>query len=249
MGGISPQNITELRPVAPIVDIEFLTYIIVIIFCIASNKAKINLADGFMILGLVFMAMSSVRCISYLLLIGSIPLTRIIFNYMNSYNKYDAIDIAYEKVINKYKFLKISFAFYMFVVALSVFTQVNFGKKFVNETKYPVAACEYILDNLDVESMRIYNEFNYGSYLEYKGIPVFIDSRSEMYTEQYNDTTVFQDYIDIEDGRKNYMEVFDKYNITHVLIPSDDIVAKYIFNDSNYKLIYEDSNFVLYERV
>ena len=168
---------------------------------------------------------------------------------MNSYNKYDAIDIAYEKVINKYKFLKISFAFYMFVVALSVFTQINFGKEFVNETKYPVAACEYILDNLDVESMRIYNEFNYGSFLEYKGIPVFIDSRSEMYTEQYNDTTVFQDYIDIEDGRKNYMEVFDKYNITHVLIPSDDIVAKYIFNDSNYKLIYEDSNFVLYERV
>ena len=45
------------------------------------------------------------------------------------------------------------------------------------------------------------------------------------------------------------MEVFDKYDITHALLPKDDIVTKYIFNDSNYKLIYEDSNFVLYEKV
>lgn len=194
------------------------------------------------------MSMCSVRCISYLLFIGSIPLTRLIFNYIGNY-KYDAVDIAYEKGINKYRFLKISFVFYMFVMALSVFVQINLGGKFVNEKSYPVEACEYILANLDVENMRIFNGFNYGSYLEYKGIPVFIDSRSEMYTEQYNDITVFQDFVDIQKGKKSYMEVFDKYDITHALLPKDDIVTKYIFNDSNYKLIYEDSNFVLYEKV
>ena len=137
----------------------------------------------------------------------------------------------------------------MLVMALSVFVQINLGGKFVNEKSYPVEACEYILANLDVENMRIFNGFNYGSYLEYKGIPVFIDSRSEMYTEQYNDITVFQDFVDIQKGKKSYMEVFDKYDITHALLPKDDIVTKYIFNDSNYKLIYEDSNFVLYEKV
>lgn len=248
MGGISPQYINELRAAIPIVDVGFLVYIIASIFCIASNKTKINLADGFMMLGLIFMSMCSVRCISYLLFIGSIPLTRLIFNYIGNY-KYDAVDIAYEKGINKYRFLKISFVFYMLVMALSVFVQINLGGKFVNEKSYPVEACEYILANLDVENMRIFNGFNYGSYLEYKGIPVFIDSRSEMYTEQYNDITVFQDFVDIQKGKKSYMEVFDKYDITHALLPKDDIVTKYIFNDSNYKLIYEDSNFVLYEKV
>ena len=55
------------------------------------------------------------------------------------------------------------------------------------ETKvYPVDATEYILNNLEVNDMRIYNSFNFGSYLEFKGIPVFIDSRSGIYTEEFN---------------------------------------------------------------
>ena len=248
MGGISPQNISELRAVIPIVDISFLLYMVIAILCVASSKVKINLADGFMMLGLIFMSMYSVRCIAYLLFIGSIPLARLIFSYMSNY-EYNVLDIVYEKFVEKKLILKAFFAFYMIVVALSVFSEINLGKKFVNEKSYPVEASEYILANLDIKSMRIFNGFNYGSYLEYMGIPVFIDSRSEMYTEQYNDTTVFQDFVDVEKGRKTYIEIFNKYNITHALLPKNNIVTRYIVNDSNYNLIYEDNNFVLYEKI
>ncbi len=247
MGGISPQNISELRAVIPAVDVSFLIYVVVAMIFISSSKVKINLADGFMMLGLTLMAMLSVRCVAYLLFIGCIPLTRLIFNYMSNYD-YNILDIAYEKFIDK-GFVRVFFVFYMTVIALSVFTDINLGKKFVNESSYPVAASEYILANLDVENMRLFNGFNYGSYLEYKNIPVFIDSRSEMYTEQYNDTTVFQDFVDVQNGNKTYMEVFDKYDITHALLPKDNIVTRYISNDSNYNLIYDDNNFVIYEKI
>ena len=33
--------------------------------------------------------------------------------------------------------------------------------------------------------MKIYNEYNYGSYLLFRGIPVFIDSRCDLYTKEY----------------------------------------------------------------
>lgn len=34
--------------------------------------------------------------------------------------------------------------------------------------------------------MKIYNEYNYGSYLLFRGIPVFVDSRADLYTPQFN---------------------------------------------------------------
>ena len=51
---------------------------------------------------------------------------------------------------------------------------------FVDESSYPVQACDYILENIDLENARFYNEYNYGSYMLFRGIPVFIDSRADL---------------------------------------------------------------------
>lgn len=34
--------------------------------------------------------------------------------------------------------------------------------------------------------MKLFNEYNYGSYLLYKGVPVFIDSRADLYAPEFN---------------------------------------------------------------
>ena len=39
-----------------------------------------------------------------------------------------------------------------------------------------------------MSSMRLFNEYNYGSYLLYEGIPVFIDSRADLYAPEFNGT-------------------------------------------------------------
>ena len=57
---------------------------------------------------------------------------------------------------------------------------------FVNENSYPIEACNYILENLDVQNIKLFNEYNYGSYLLYRGIPVFIDSRADLYAPEFN---------------------------------------------------------------
>ena len=43
-----------------------------------------------------------------------------------------------------------------------------------------------MLQNLDVKNIKLFNEYNYGSYLLYKGIPVFIDSRADLYAPEFN---------------------------------------------------------------
>ena len=97
--------------------------------------------------------------------------------------------------------------------------------------------------------MRIFNEYNFGSYLILNDIPVFIDSRADLYTKQFSgfDYDIFDDFEFIV---SNYQSKFSFYDITHVLIykkeePLYDII-KY---DSAFKVLYEDEYFVLYEKL
>lgn len=96
--------------------------------------------------------------------------------------------------------------------------------------------------------MRIYNSYNNGSYLMLNDIPIFIDSRLDVYCSEFNDTDVFYDYVQVAQGKQNYEDIFTKNDFTHILIYNDEIIYNYIKNDENYKVLYEDEYFTLYER-
>ena len=129
----------------------------------------------------------------------------------------------------------------------------------VNESSYPVEACNYILENIDIENMRIFNEYNYGSYMLYRGIPVFIDSRADLYTPEFNGTKnekgkyegrdIFSDYINISNISTYYENKFEQYGITHVLIRKNSKLNMFLSREPDkYIKLYSDDNFVLYER-
>ena len=46
----------------------------------------------------------------------------------------------------------------------------------------------------------------------------------------------------------NYPEKFEFYGITHVLIYKSSALNDALKNDDNYTVLYEDDNFVLYEK-
>ena len=46
----------------------------------------------------------------------------------------------------------------------------------------------------------------------------------------------------------NYPTIFEKYKITHVIASKNDNLYKYTKN-MNYKIIYEDNYFVIYELI
>ena len=125
------------------------------------------------------------------------------------------------------------------------------GTDFVNEKAYPVDASTYILNNLDIQNMRLYNEYNYGSYLLFRGIPVFIDSRADLYSPEFNENvTVFNDFLALSGvNNDNIEELLDKYNITNLIMYKDAKLRTFIKQDEKkYSLIYEDDYFCIYER-
>ena len=124
------------------------------------------------------------------------------------------------------------------------------GNQFIDEKAYPIYAAEYIINNLDINNIRLYNEYNYGSYLLYKGIPVFIDSRADLYSPEFNkDVTVFNDFLDLSSGNDNFEETLDKYQITHMIMYKNAKLRTIIKqNKEEYNLLYEDDYFCIYER-
>ena len=124
---------------------------------------------------------------------------------------------------------------------------------YINEADYPVKACDYILENIDLTTARFYNEYNYGSYLIYRGIPVFIDSRADLYAPEFSgkEDDIFMDFIDVSSIGVFYEDIFEKYNITHLIMYEDAKINMIIeeTKDPNYKKLYSDKYFVVYERL
>ena len=79
----------------------------------------------------------------------------------------------------------------------------------------------------DFEEMKIFNEYSIGAYLLYHDIPVFIDSRSDLYTKPFNKLKrdIFNDYIDVIHNLK-YEEIFEEYGVTHVLFDKNEMLVK-----------------------
>ena len=124
---------------------------------------------------------------------------------------------------------------------------------FVDETAYPVKACDFILENIDLGEARFYNEYNYGSYMLFRGIPVFIDSRADLYAPEFNgkNEDIFSDFINTSGIGTFYEDTFDKYNITHIITYKNSKMNMIITktNDPKCKLLYVDDYFAVYERV
>ena len=125
------------------------------------------------------------------------------------------------------------------------------GNHFVNEKTYPVDAATFILENLDIQNIKLYNEYNYGSYLLFRGIPVFIDSRADLYSPEFNENvTVFDDFLSLSGVNTDKIEeILDKYQITHLIMYKNSKLRTFIKQDiERYNLLYEDDYFCVYER-
>ena len=100
--------------------------------------------------------------------------------------------------------------------------------------------------------MRIFNEYNFGSYLLFHDIPVFIDSRADLYAPEFSkkEEDIFMDFINTSSIGTFYEDTFEKYNITHVITYKNSKMNMIInkTKDAKYKQVYSDKYFVVYER-
>lgn len=247
MEGNTVNNINEHLPLTLINNIPIMCTIIIVLSLLIFTKVKIRLSDLFMIGGLTFLMFSSRRQSTMFVLIGSIILNRMFTEAIKIYSKENM----------EWMFKNIVCILGIAVSVVAIFQGAKFIDKkkdnsYVNEASYPVDAANWILENFDVNNIKLFNEYNYGSYLLYRGIPVFIDSRADLYAPEFNGKKdIFMDFINTSNLGKFYGKTFEEYGITHVILYKNAKIRMIIdeTEPEKYNKIYSDKYFVIYEVV
>lgn len=249
MQGNTMNNINEHLPMTLINNNDMLIAIVIFLAILIFTKTKIRLSDLFMISGLCFLMLRTRRQASMFTLIGGVILNRLLVTLITNYKKK-----GIEKLEEAFKNIFVAVTLTIFVLLLSwYFAKPKLNNEIVSKSSYPVEACDYILENIDLENARFYNEYNYGSYMLFRGIPVFIDSRADVYDPKFNglEDDIFSDFINTSSIKTYYEDTFKKYGITHVICYKNSkmnlIITK--TNDLNLKELYVDDNFAIYERI
>ena len=263
MQGNTTESISEHQPLVLVTHENMIVILVLVFGILIFSRAKVRLRDFYMLVGLIALSFFSQRQISMLVLIGNFILVRLLCKVISNIKgaiKLNETNREELKLIRNVLMITIIFS-------ISMISAYEFKAKrndtFVDETSYPVDAAEYINRELipvwGKENLRLYNEYNYGSYLLFQGIPVFIDSRADLYAPEFNGqknesgeyegNDIFSDFMGISNLSKDYEEKFREYKITHVITCENSKLSSLLDKDTNYSLLYSDEYFKIYERV
>lgn len=247
MQGTTPHNISEHLPLTLVDNLEFMCALVLFIAILTFTDTKIRLSDLFMLGGLILLTFYTRRQFSMFTLVCVIILNRLINAMLDKYDPEGC-----KKAIKKMTTITGMIVTICLVLTISIIKyKPKMKNHFIDEKSYPVEAATYILDNLDINNIKLYNEYNYGSYLIFRGIPVFIDSRADLYAPEFNPgVEVFNDYMNLSGMNiDNVEEKLDEYGITHMLMYKKSKLRRFVEqNTEKYNLLYEDDNFCLFER-
>ena len=230
---------------APLIIIEC-PFILIILFLLYFSKEKIKLHELFMITGLLLMSFISIRHLIFFLTIGLLFLSILLTRNVKSQND-PTFNILYNRIFysNKRSLLILAFSIIIAIIGFKVNTKTDY----IDNIHYPIEATKYIKSNLDYQNIRLYNDYQDGSYLLFNDVKVFIDPRYDLYSIAFNHKLdIFADFLSIEYNYE-YENVFDKYQIDYVLLNKNYVLYHILKNNSNYPVIYQDNDYCLFLRI
>jgi hypothetical protein len=116
------------------------------------------------------------------------------------------------------------------------------GNETVLERTFPVAAVDFI-EEAGLADGRIYNTYEWGGYLIWRRIPVFIDGRTELYGNDF-----FLAYLQAFDARHNWHEPLDDYDVETVLMPANSALATVLTASEEWGEVYMDDQARIFQR-
>ena len=237
--GNSLDYINEHLPIIPANSLEFLSFTIIMVALLGFTKSKLKLSDAFLILGLYLMSISSRRNVFLLVGLTAGIVVKMIDDFIKENTEKES------KRFSKILFVVVCIA----SVSCSIyFSVIKMNDPYISEKNYPVQATEYIKNHLDYKNIRIYNRYDYGSYLLMEGVPVFLDSRCDLYTPEFNKgVTVFDDYMDVIYEKITISELMDQYQLEYAVVPVDNGEEVYMAEDDRYTELYKDKYFAVYQ--
>lgn len=106
--------------------------------------------------------------------------------------------------------------------------------------QYPQAALAHIRAQ-GWETRRIYNTYNWGGYLVWEEIPVFIDGRADVYGDAF-----MLEYLTTYHLTPNWRRPLEKYAVDYVLVESRTPLATLLLEAPEWDQVYQDGVAVIF---
>ena len=229
-------NISEFMPLHLQNGFFYIILILLInLMFILTKKEKYHLNMGIIYFG-ILTSFVAVRHIIFL--IYSMVFMLIYFeDFYDVFIRYMYTGIEQTKKMNKLLFTVSSIV----VLVYSLNILLNKDYSYIDKEMIATGGVEYIKNNIGSDK-RIFNEYVWGSYMMLNNIKVFIDSRCDLYTNEYNKgVEVAKDYMDAVKGKISYYKLTQKYNLEYFFLEKENIICNYLLEDENANLIYEDN--------
>jgi hypothetical protein len=110
--------------------------------------------------------------------------------------------------------------------------------------KMPVQAVDWLEQN--PQEGKVFNQFVWGGYLLFRMWPdevVFIDGQTDFYGE-----TLMREYIEVITLTHGWEEILTRHDVSWMLIPRNEMLARHLYSDENWSAIYEDNTAVIFRR-
>ena len=205
-----------------------------------SKKTKLELRHLFLFFGTIIIAFMQVKGVPYFFIIYlyilSYYLKNIKLNKIKNLNKFK----------NKYFFVFLNstkMGVYLMLICTLFYVVINCFME-IKYTNYIEDSVKVILEDADVSDIKLYVRYENGGYTEFMGIKSYIDPRAEVFLKSINKKEdIFIEYYNLlNDADFNYKNFIEKYKFTHFLVTPDEGIDKYLSENDNYELIYEDTD-------
>ena len=103
-------------------------------------------------------------------------------------------------------------------------------------------AIDFLIEQDDPKNIILFTCSNEGSYVEFRGIKYYVDTRPEIFSKRLNHKEdIIKEYFDLCSGKLDYREFFSRYNFNYILVTEREKIPYLLLsNDDNYKMIFED---------
>lgn len=217
--------IREMHPVAfkgpssvIVPSLIILLVIIVNLLFIIKNRKNVSIHQLLLFLGFSFMAFLNLKNFAFLI-IGTIPFLVCFFKK----NFKSEISI----------FIILTFL----PIFLIIFLINNNQKQYLIRDDKNSKIVDYLDKNAN-KKIKLYTDFDDGSYYEYHGYKCYIDSRAEVFIKSINHKEdIFHEYYLLFTGKIKYENFINKYNFDYMVINKKSDLYKYISHGDVYKKV------------
>lgn len=199
------------------------------------SDTKPSWTDGLLFLGTSAAGFLSARHIPFFAIVSAPILAKYFWQRASTHNIDHLLNSSGQKEQNRL----LTFLNYLVFgsACLAAFFWTN-EKISVNEQaiadQFPVAAVDYLTAQ-GLADMPGYNSYNWGGYLIWRQIPVFVDGRADVYGDAF-----LTFYRQAFDAQRNWAEPLEEFNVAYVLMENGSPLNTVLEASPEWEHVYHD---------